>query len=258
MTRRTKRKPVRGSAAERDMDARMKSASMVFTRYEAVQKKIKAMAKRVYAMPPRQRAVALITWELMTGKKDMRKLLDSDMGLSHEQCDELIPLLEIHEEIYRSILIEQEYDEVEEGILEDLILENEGIFTSMVGLAEGFSSPVYSGHTTRRKLQEQLKQMRRKNGKKIAPQPDHEPTKQAQINLFFDLFSKLYSKLQEKLPEYGIDPNPENIEKTILKMTEWVARLRVQKKVTTPAPKVIKEGTPPDSYKLRHLLALAD
>ena len=193
----------------------------------------------------------------MTGKKDLRKFLESDLGFPPEMCDELVPLLEVHEEICRSIMIEQEYDEVEEGILEDLILENEGIFTSMVGLAEGFSSPVYSGHTTRRKLQEQLKQMKRKNGKKVVPQPDHEPTKDAQVKLFFELFSKLYARLQEKLPEYGIEPNAENIEKTILKMTEWVARLRVKKKVTTPAPKVIKEGTAP-VYTLRELLALAD
>jgi hypothetical protein len=262
MTRRTKRKPVSGQ--EKKLEAAMRATNLVFKRFEDVQKRIKTLGKRVYAMPPHQRAAAIITFNLMVGKKDMRKLLDSDMGLSHEACDELVPLLEMHDEIYRSISIQQQYDEVEEDIYEDIILENSSFLLGMVDIAEGYNSPVYSGHTTTRKLIEELKQLRRKNGKKIAPKTDHEPTKEAQITLFLEIFSKLYNKLASKLPEYGIDPNPENIEKTILKMTEWVSRLHVRKteggsaKPTPPAPKVIKEGTTPVSYKLRHLLELAD
>lgn len=223
------------TAAEKRLDAKMAATTMRFKRYKEIQKRVMAVAKRVNAMPKHPRASALITWELMTGKKDLRTLLDS-MGYSPQACDELVPLLEaVIEELHETPLFEM----TEDDDLTPIMFDCEPILLEMSSLASEYESPVYTGRLSVKRLNLELKEAL-KGGKKVT-RPDHKPTKDEQLKTYFDLFSKLYTKLEEKLPEYGITPTPEAIERTILKMTEWVSRLRVKKKeagVAKPKGKV--------------------
>jgi len=217
--RRPKTKPASG--IEKKIEAKMRATNLMFQRFENVQKRIKGLAKRIYAMPPAQRATAIVTFNLMTGKKDLRRFLESDLQLPPSECDELEPLLESIMMDLQHAAILMEDDEVE---LHDLkiILECESEILSMMSLTEEFEfgSPQRLSVAV---LNEELKRAV-KGGGKVASS-DKGNTKQMQLKRFFS-FYEIFNK---KLTEFGIASDDERTAKFLVSLMNLVPRIQLKR-----------------------------
>ena len=218
--RRPKTKPASG--IEKKIEASMRAANLVFARHENVQKRVTALAKRIYGMPPAQRAVAIVTFNLMTGKKDLRRFLESDLQLPPSACDELEPLLEsiMMDLQHAAVLMEDESGEFDLHDLR-LVIDAEPELLKLMEIVEVYDSPNVNFLTVA-KLNEELQKA---TGKVASSDKDSKETKkQKQLQRFFHFFSLFTSRLAE----LGVKKD-DDIAKFLITITNMVPRIQVKR-----------------------------
>ena len=226
--RRTKTK--HASGIEKKIEASMRAANLVFARHENVQKRVTALAKRIYGMPPAQRAVAIVTFNLMTGKKDLRRFLESDLQLPPSACHELEPLLEsiMMDLQHAAVLMEDEGSEFDLHDLR-LVIDAEPELLKLMEIVEVYDSPD-GNFLTVAKLNEELQKA---IGKVASSDKDSKETKkQKQLQRFFHFFSLFTSRLAE----LGVN-DEEKQSKFLITLTNMVPRITVKKRNSSEGSK---------------------
>ena len=221
--RRSKTKSASG--IEKKIEASMRAANLVFARHENVQKRVTALAKRIYGMPPAQRAVAIVTFNLLTGKKDLRRFLESDLQLSPSECDELEPLLEsiMMDLQHAAVLMEDESGEFDLHDLR-LVIDAEPELLKLMEIVEVYDSPD-GNFLTVADLNEQITNLAKKGGKVGSDKDSKETKKQKQLQRFFHFFSLFTSRLAE----LGVN-DEEKQSKFLITLTNMVPRITVKKR----------------------------
>ena len=210
----------------RQADKQMQKIKAEFKKNHVVMKKTKAaMAKMnsagryISALPPESWLTAFalfVIYSQPTGGGKTKKILTKMVEGLHSGADVESLLVEVE----CCELQQMEYDEVEEGIFEGILHENESLIMDMIDLVDGFDSPIYTGRLTVRKLNEEVKRVKNGGTKAVRKEaPD------AQLKIFFNLYSRFLEKLRD---DFAIT-SPEKIEKFMIMMADRIQKIQIRK-----------------------------
>ena len=230
--------------------AEFKKNHVIMKKTKAAMAKMKSAGRYISNLPPEGWLTAFAMFVIYSqpagggkAKKALKKMVEShypNAGINGdgeelmESLQEVIKMRHLNNELGELRLMEM--DQVDEEIFDEILFENEHLVLQMIDLVEEFDAPIYTGRLTVRKLNEQVKQMRRKNGKKV-DRP--EGGKQEQIKIFFSL----YARFLEKLANFGIT-GPDKIEAFMLRLVEMIPRIQVRKKEAGVAKPKVRAAVP--------------